>query len=90
MRSLTPFLEFSTTREIEIAIVPEAPALVDTDVASALYVQRYYGHRVPASLAATLRNRRLAISLITLGEAKNRALLTHLPVTNSVTRRTNA
>jgi len=49
--------------------VPEEPVLVDTDVASALYLERYYDRRVSASLAGTLATRRLAISLITLGEA---------------------
>jgi tRNA(fMet)-specific endonuclease VapC len=38
-------------------------------VASALYVERYYDRRVSASLAESLATRRLAISLITLGEA---------------------
>lgn len=47
----------------------QEPVLVDTDVASALYLERYYGRRVTASLAATLATRRLAVSLITLGEA---------------------
>ena len=45
------------------------PVLVDTDVASALYLERYYDRRVSDSLAQTLATRRLAISLITLGEA---------------------
>jgi predicted nucleic acid-binding protein len=49
--------------------VSEEAALVDTDVASALYLQRYYDRRVSASLARSLTTRRLAISLITLGEA---------------------
>jgi tRNA(fMet)-specific endonuclease VapC len=50
--------------------VPEQiPVLVDTDVASALYPERYYDRRVPASLEGRLATRRLAISLITLGEA---------------------
>jgi predicted nucleic acid-binding protein len=50
--------------------VPEhEPVLVDTDVASALYLERYYDRRVSASLAGSLATRRLAISLITLGEA---------------------
>ena len=49
--------------------MPEEPVLVDTDVASALYLERYYDRRVSASLAGTLATRRLAISLITLGEA---------------------
>jgi predicted nucleic acid-binding protein len=49
--------------------VPDEPVLVDTDVASALYQERYYEHRVPAHLARILADRRLAISLITLGEA---------------------
>lgn len=49
--------------------MPEGPALVDTDVASALYRERYFDRRVPAALAGALVNRRLAISLITLGEA---------------------
>ena len=49
--------------------MPEEPVLVDTDVASALYLERYYDRRVSASLAGTLASRRLAISLITLGEA---------------------
>jgi toxin FitB len=45
------------------------PVLVDTDVASALYLERYYGRRVSASLARSLATRQLAVSLITLGEA---------------------
>jgi predicted nucleic acid-binding protein len=50
--------------------VPEhEPILVDTDVASALYRERYYGRRVPASLTGILVTRRLAISVISLGEA---------------------
>ena len=49
--------------------MPEEPVLVDTDVASALYLEHYYDRRVSASLAGTLATRRLAISLITLGEA---------------------
>jgi predicted nucleic acid-binding protein len=49
--------------------VPEQePFLVDTDVASALYLERYYGRRVSASLARSLAPRQLAVSLITLGE----------------------
>ena len=47
----------------------DEPALVDTDVASALYIERYFDRRVPGPLAETLANRRLAISLTTLGEA---------------------
>ena len=51
-------------------IVPEQePVLVDTDVASALYLERYFDRRVPLSLAGSLATRRLAVSLITLGEA---------------------
>jgi predicted nucleic acid-binding protein len=72
MRSSTPSSKQSTGHEIgiEIGIVPESePILVDTDVASALYLERYYGRRVPASLAGTLATRRLAISVISLGEA---------------------
>jgi predicted nucleic acid-binding protein len=50
--------------------VPEHdPVLVDTDVASALYLEHYYGRRVSASLARSLTTRQLAVSLITLGEA---------------------
>jgi predicted nucleic acid-binding protein len=50
--------------------VPEQdPVLVDTDVASALYLEHYYGRRVSASLARSLTTRQLAVSLITLGEA---------------------
>jgi predicted nucleic acid-binding protein len=49
--------------------VPEGFALVDTDVASTLYRERYFDRRVPAQLAKALTNRRLAISLVTLGEA---------------------
>jgi predicted nucleic acid-binding protein len=49
--------------------VPEGPALVDTDVASTMYRERYFDRRVPAALANALANRGLAISLITLGEA---------------------
>jgi predicted nucleic acid-binding protein len=49
--------------------VPEGPALIDTDVASTLYRERYFDRRVPVSLADALADRRLAISLITLGEA---------------------
>jgi predicted nucleic acid-binding protein len=50
--------------------VPEHdPVLVDTDVASALHLERYFGRRVPASLAVSLATRQLAVSLITLGEA---------------------
>jgi hypothetical protein len=50
--------------------VPEQPpVLVDTDVASALYLERYYDRRVSASLAGTLAPRPLAISLISLREA---------------------
>ena len=45
------------------------PVLVDTDVASALYLERYYGRRVPAVLARGLATRQLAVSLVTLGEA---------------------
>jgi Reductase C-terminal len=49
--------------------VPEhEPILVDTDVASALYLERYYGRQVPASLTGILATRRLAISVISLGE----------------------
>jgi hypothetical protein len=50
--------------------VPEQdPVLVDTDVASALYLERYYGRRVSVSLAGSLATRQLVVSLITLGEA---------------------
>jgi predicted nucleic acid-binding protein len=50
--------------------VPEhEPVLIDTDVASALYLERYYDRHVSSSLARSLATRRLAISLITLGEA---------------------
>jgi predicted nucleic acid-binding protein len=50
--------------------VPEQdPVLVDTDVASALYLEHYYGRRASASLARSLTTRQLAVSLITLGEA---------------------
>jgi hypothetical protein len=50
--------------------VPEQdPVLVDTDVASALYLERFYDPRVSATLAAVLATRRSAISLITLGES---------------------
>jgi hypothetical protein len=45
------------------------PVLVDTDVASALFLERYHGPRVPAALAGSLATRRLPIGLITLGEA---------------------
>lgn len=47
----------------------QEPVLVDTDVASTLYLERYYDRRVPVSLTGRLATRRLAISLITLGEA---------------------
>lgn len=47
----------------------DEPALVDTDVASAIYRERYFDRRVPGPLAETVANRRLAISLITLGKA---------------------
>lgn len=46
------------------------PVLVDTDVASALYLERYYDRRVPVSLAGSLAIRRFAVSMITLGEAR--------------------
>jgi predicted nucleic acid-binding protein len=60
----------STTPAIAIGIVPERePALVDTDVASALYLEHYYDRRVSVSLAGSLATRRLAVSMITLGEA---------------------
>jgi tRNA(fMet)-specific endonuclease VapC len=49
--------------------VPDEPVLVDTDVASALYLERYYDRRVSASVAGSLATRRLVISPITLGEA---------------------
>jgi tRNA(fMet)-specific endonuclease VapC len=49
--------------------VPDGVALIDTDVASTLYRERYFDRRVPAALASTLASRRLAISLVTLGEA---------------------
>ena len=49
--------------------MPDAPVLVDTDVASTLCRDRYFDRRVPAPLANLLANRRLAISLVTLGEA---------------------
>jgi predicted nucleic acid-binding protein len=72
MKSSTPSSKRSTRHavETETGILPERePVLADTDMASALYLQRYYGRRVTASLAGTLATRRLAISLITLGEA---------------------
>ncbi len=47
----------------------ERLVLVDTDVASRLYGERFYNRRVPASVTAALGNHRLAISLITVGEA---------------------
>ncbi len=47
----------------------KAPAVVDTDVASAVFREHYLGYQLPGGLAATLDNRRLAISLITFGEA---------------------
>jgi predicted nucleic acid-binding protein len=51
-------------------IVPEQePVLVDTDVASALHLERHFDRRVPSSLAGSLATRRLAVSLTTLGEA---------------------
>jgi predicted nucleic acid-binding protein len=49
--------------------VLDEPILVDTDVASALYLDRYYDRRVSASVAESLSTRRLVISPITLGEA---------------------
>jgi predicted nucleic acid-binding protein len=50
--------------------VPEhEPVLIDTDMASALYLERYYDRHVSSSLARSLATRRLAIGLITLGEA---------------------
>jgi hypothetical protein len=51
--------------------VPEALTLVDTDVASTLYEggTSIFDRRVPAQLAEVLADRRLAISLVTLGEA---------------------
>jgi predicted nucleic acid-binding protein len=49
--------------------VPDEPVLVDTDVASALYLERYYDRRVSTSVAESLSTRRLVISPITLGEA---------------------
>jgi hypothetical protein len=71
-RSSTPSSTRSTRRAIGVKteIVPDhEPVLVDTDVASALYLERYYDRRVSVSLAGSLATRRLAISLITLGEA---------------------
>ena len=44
-------------------------ALIDTDVASILYRSRYFDRHVPPELATTLASRRLAITLVSLGEA---------------------
>jgi len=49
--------------------VPDELALVDTDVASTLFREYDYDRRLPAALEDRLASRRLAISLITLGEA---------------------
>jgi predicted nucleic acid-binding protein len=49
--------------------VRDEPALVDTDVASAPYRERYFDRRVPGPIAEALADRRLAISLVSVGEA---------------------
>jgi tRNA(fMet)-specific endonuclease VapC len=44
-------------------------ALVDTDVASTLYRERLFTERVPGQVALVVRDRRLFVRAVTLGEA---------------------
>jgi len=44
-------------------------ALVDTDVASALYRAHFFAGPVPVEVAAVVQDRDLYVSVVTLGEA---------------------
>jgi predicted nucleic acid-binding protein len=56
------------------AVSTPDPALIDTDVASVLNRSRLFRRVVPAELAQVIAERSLAISVITLGEARYGAL----------------